>query len=96
MNLISFLSGIYMISFAASSLFFLKFYKSTGERLFKYFSFACFMLAVERIALFFIENPFPSIPTPVSESESWVYFFRLIGFLVIVYAIVEKNRRSQK
>jgi hypothetical protein len=54
------------------------------------------MLAVERIALFFIENPFPSIPTPVSESESWVYFFRLIGFLVIVYAIVEKNRRSQK
>lgn len=94
MNYISFLSGVYMITFAASGLIFLKFFKATGDRFFKYFCFACWMLAIERVALFFIADRYTSKELYVPESETWVYFFRLIAFLLIVYAIVDKNRNQ--
>lgn len=95
MNYISFLSGVYMVSFAASGLVFLKFYSSTGDRFFKYFCYACWMLSIERIALFFIANPYPTTPTIVAESTAWVYLFRLFSFLIIVYAIFDKNRTTE-
>lgn len=95
MNLISFLSGIYMIGFAASGLIFLKFYRSTGDKFFRYFAYACWMLAAERIALFFVSIPFPSIPTIDSESESWIYIIRLVAFMIILFAIYDKNRKSE-
>tara|TARA_B110001454_G_C12723074_1_gene435713 strand:- start:11101 stop:11391 length:291 start_codon:yes stop_codon:yes gene_type:complete len=95
MNFIGFLSGIYMISFAASGLIFLNFFKSTGDRFFKYFCYACWMLSIERFALFLIANPLPAQPNVVSETETWVYLFRLFAFLIILYAIVDKNRKSK-
>ena len=95
MNLVSFLSGIYMITFAASGLIFLKFYRSTTDRFFRSFAYACWMLAIERIALFFVSNPFHSLPTVESKSESWVYLIRLVAFLIILFAIIDKNRRSE-
>lgn len=92
MNYISFLSGVYIIAFSASGLIFLRFFKATGDRFFKYFCFACWMLAIERIVLFFIATGHVSQTTITPESETWVYFFRLFAFLMIVYAIVDKNR----
>ncbi|MGZ5279862.1 MAG: DUF5985 family protein [Pseudobdellovibrionaceae bacterium] len=94
MNISVFLSGIYMTSFAASGLFFLKFYKASGDRFFRLFSFACWFLAFERIALLFVADPFASVPSPVSKSESWVYLFRLVAFVIIVIAIIDRNRRN--
>lgn len=96
MNATSFFCGVYMITFAAAALFFLKFYRATGDRFFRYFSSACALLAVERIALFFVDNPFTSVPNAETESQSLVYVFRLIAFLLILFAIVEKNRQSKK
>ena len=83
MNINSFLFGACMLAFAASGLFFLKYYKASGDRFFQLFSWACGFLAVERIVLCFLTSPFASTPTPQSKSESWVYFFRLIAFLLI-------------
>lgn len=95
MNLISFLSGIYMITFATSGLIFFKFYKSTGDRFFKFFGFACGLFSIERLALFFVTDPLLSTPSTNSKPESWVYIIRLVAFLIIVYAILEKNRKPQ-
>ncbi len=89
-----FLSGICMITFAASGVFFLKYYKASGDRFFRLFSFACWFLAVERIALLFVTSQFTSVPTPESKSESWVFIFRMIAFLLIMFAIYDKNKRS--
>jgi len=94
MNISVFFSGICMTSFAASGLFFLKFYKASGDRFFRLFSFACWFLALERVALLFVADPFASIPTPQNKSESWVYLFRLVAFIIIVFAIVDRNRRN--
>lgn len=96
MSLISFLSGIYMISFAASGLIFFKFYKSTGDRFFKLFGYACWLFAAERIALFFVFDPLSSLSTVNIESKTWVYLIRMIAFLIIVFAIFDKNRNSKE
>jgi hypothetical protein len=94
MNTIAFLSGIYMTTFAASGVFFLKFYFRTRDRFFMLFALACWLLAVERVVLLYLPNPFSSLPTPESESQSWVFLIRLLAFLVIAFAIVQKNRKE--
>lgn len=92
MSLACFLSGVYMSTFAASGLIFLKFFRSSGDRFFKLFSFACWSIALERIALLFIA---PAVhPATEAESQSWVYLFRLAAFAMIVFAIIDKNRRE--
>jgi len=78
-----FFSGIYMASFAASGLFFLKFWKRTRERFFFLFALACWMLAIERVALLFFE--------PTSEPYSWCYLIRLVAFGLIVHAFLRAN-----
>lgn len=93
MNINVFLSGVYMITFAASGLFFLKFYMASGDRFFRFFSYACWCLALERTVLLFLTDPFVSVPTPQSKNESWVYLFRLAAFIIIVFAIIDRNRR---
>jgi hypothetical protein len=93
-NTIAFLSGIFMATFAASGVFFLKFYFKTRERFFLFFSFACGLLALERVLLLYIPESFSSIPTTENQSYSWVYLVRLIAFLIIAFAIIEKNRKE--
>lgn len=92
MSLACFLSGVYMSTFAASGLIFLKFFRSSGDRFFKIFSFACWSLALERLALLTVA---PAVHPPTeAESQSWVYLFRLAAFVMIVFAIFDKNRRE--
>lgn len=90
----SFLSGVYMATFAASGLLFLKFYRASGDKLFSCFSLACWLLAAERIVLLFLNDPFRPSPSPQTELQSYVYFIRLVAFLIILYAIIAKNRKA--
>jgi hypothetical protein len=78
----SFLSGAIMIAAWAISLFFFRFKKATGDRLFGYFSLAFALLGIERLGIEFLPE----------SIRSGIYVVRLIAFLFILFAIIDKNR----
>lgn len=79
-------SGALMICCLVAGLFFLKFYRKTADKLFKLFSFAFFLLSFERLVLGYLGSR--------NEPSPLVYLIRLSAFLIIIYAIVDKNRSS--
>lgn len=84
--LVDFLSGAIVMGFIAAGLFFLRFWKRTGEGLFVAFAFAFWLLALTQALLAFTEIPV--------EERSWLYLLRLSAFLLILGSIWSKNRRS--
>jgi len=66
-------------------LFFLRFWRMTSDRLFAMFAAAFFLLGLTRLGLALSHEP--------SEQESYLYWIRLVAFLIILAAIVDKNRR---
>ncbi len=78
------LGAIAMASFIAG-LFFLRFWRDTGDRLFAIFAAAFFLLGVTRVGLAF--------STELLEGHTMWYWVRLTAFLLIFVAIVDKNRR---
>lgn len=91
-SIILFLSGITFITFAASGVFFLKFYKTSRDPFYLYFCLACWLLAIERVAILVFIGPAKTS----GESSPWVYLIRLIAFLMIMIAIINKNRNRRK
>lgn len=92
-----FLSGICMASFAASGLFFLKFWRVSKDRFFLFFCFASWILAIERVVLLVVREVYGATANAnIAESNSWVYLLRLFAFLLILIAIFEKNRATLK
>lgn len=94
MNGIDFISGIAAAAFAGSGLFFLKFWKSSGDPFYFKFCFACWLIALERIVLLSLRDAQSSIRSPVIEAHSWVYIIRLLAFVLILLAILDKNRKK--
>lgn len=74
--------AIGMASFTAS-LFFLRFWKTTRDRFFLFFAVSLSLEAIVRILL--------GIATVQSEERPLVYVLRLLAFLLILAAIVDKN-----
>jgi hypothetical protein len=82
-----FLNGALMLGFLVVGLFFLRFHRSTRERLFAMFAASFFVLAVERVVLANVD--------PTAEFQPYVYLIRLTAFLLIIIAIIDKNRKSR-
>jgi hypothetical protein len=88
MGMVDFLMGaIAMASFAAG-LFFLRFWRDTHDRLFLIFAMAFFLLGFTRIAL--------ALTNSDMEERTYVYWVRLAAFVLILVAIIDKNRPRQK
>lgn len=83
-TLLPMLSGGLAILYLVIALFFLKFRSRTGDRLFTLFSVAFFILSAQRFAL--------TVASEWSEGEVWLYGLRLLAFVLIIFAIVDKNR----
>jgi hypothetical protein len=81
---IDFLSGASLLAAAAIALFFLRFWRDTGDRFFGFFSLAFLVFALNRLALVLLDTD--------DESRTWVYVARLAAFVLIIVAIVDKNR----
>lgn len=81
-----FLAGAASISLLVIALFFLRFWGKTRDRLFLYFSGAFIFLMMERIV-----RASMSVET---EWAPYVYTIRLAAFILIIIAVVDKNRRS--
>src|SRR4051812_22953328 len=83
-NLHPFLTGAAAALNFVGALLFLRFYRKSSERLFLFFAAAFFIMALNRLA-FVIYSPGNAEPVPL-------YFIRLTAFLLILFAILDKNR----
>ena len=78
-----FLLGALVMACFAAGLFFLRFWRKSHDRLFILFAIAFWVLGVNRVGLTFVE---------ADETRTYLYMVRLLAFLIILIAIVDKNR----
>jgi len=86
MSLTAAITGAIIMGYAIASLFFLKFWRRTGDRLFLAFA-AAFLLMAATPALTL------SLAIP-REEQSLFYLLRASGFAIIIVAIIAKSRRK--
>ncbi len=85
--LLSFISGAIVMGFWVAGLFFLRFWKKSGDELFLAFTLAFWLLGLGQALLAFADVP--------AEERSGLYLFRLAAFVVILLAIWRKNRSAR-
>jgi hypothetical protein len=86
---VEFVSGAAGLACAAVALFFFRFWRQSGDRLFAYFALAFAALAANRCVLLFVD--------PEDEvTTSAVYLIRLAAFVLIIVGIVEKNLAGRR
>jgi hypothetical protein len=78
-----------MIAMASwiAGLFFLRFWRDTHDRLFLIFAIAFWLLGGTRVAL---------VMATQSAEHNYLYWVRLLAFVLILVAIIDKNRPSKK
>ena len=81
--LVAFASGALTLGFLAIGLFFFKFWRRTGDRLFATFGLAFALLAVNQAAPVLLDIP--------SENQGYIYLLRLAAFVLIIAAVLRKN-----
>jgi hypothetical protein len=77
-------SGAILLGCWAIGVFFFRFRRRSGDRFFAFFGWAFWLLAIERFLLLLFD--------PGNEVRPYVYLVRLVAFLFILYAIIDKNR----
>ena len=85
--MIDFLSGAVTLGYLVAAAFFFSFWRKTADRLFLAFAVA--------FLLFALNQALGSVLTVVLEPSSLIYGLRVLGFVLILAAIVDKNTRSQ-
>lgn len=79
-----FLLGVIVTSSLAAAAFFLKFWKQTRDLLFLGFGAAFLIEGINRLAFLFLDAP--------NEGDPVIYVVRLFSYLLILLAIINKNR----
>lgn len=79
------ISGTLAAGYAVVALFFLRYWATSRDRLFLMFAGAFGLLSVQRVAI--------SLTESWMEDQSTLYLIRLVAFLLILAAIIDKNRR---
>lgn len=80
-----FAQGATMLGAFGIALFFLRYWRDTGDRFFAVFALAFTLFGVSRIALASLDAD--------SETRTWVYALRAAAFLAILGAVIDKNLR---
>jgi len=76
--------GAVVMAFAVAGLFFFRFWRKTGDRLFALFAVSFFVSAVNRIAIVVAEKQ--------GYPGDYFYWVRFLAFAIILVAILDKNR----
>ena len=79
-----FIDGATAMACVVAALFFFRFYRQASDRLFLFFGLGFSIFGANRLALALIEEG--------SEASTYIYLSRLLAFLMILYAIVDKNQ----
>jgi hypothetical protein len=80
---IDFLSGAITLGFFVAAAFFLRFWRRTHDRLFLAFGAAFVLLALNQVLAGFLGAG--------DELTPYTYVLRVLGFVLILFAIVDKN-----
>lgn len=86
MTLYDFLSGAVAFGFALSGIFFLRFWTRTRDGLFLAFAIAFALLGLVQAIL--------ALANFTTEDQGSIYLIRLGAFLLIILAIMRKNRAT--
>jgi hypothetical protein len=78
------LSGALAMAFVVTGLFFLRFWRQTGDRLFGLFAVSFFVMSINRMLMGMAVTA-----SPHGDNHYWV---RLLAFGLILVAILDKNR----
>jgi len=81
--MIDFLAGAATLGYAVAAIFFVRFWRRTRDRLFLAFAAAFALLAVNQVLATLLESG--------DERTPFVYSLRVLGFGLILWAIVDKN-----
>jgi hypothetical protein len=87
--MVEFINGANVALSLTAGLLFLRFWTQTRDRLFLFFAIAMGVLGVNRAALVLL----PMVASYPSEHNVVFYMVRLVAFLVILAAIIDKDRR---
>jgi hypothetical protein len=79
-----FIAGAVTMGYVVAGLFFLRFWRRTRDPLFRAFAVAFWLLGLGQALL--------SFAAVLVEDRSWLYLIRLLAFLIILGAIIRKNR----
>ena len=84
--------GAVAMACAVIGLFFLRFWRETGDRLFVIFAIAFWLFGATRVALALL--PVASGPPENTQPEHQIYIYlvRLAAFALILFAVIDKNR----
>jgi hypothetical protein len=82
-----FVWGALTMACFVTGLVLLKFWRMTRDRFFLLFALAFWLFALNWIVL--------ALAHPSDENRHWLYVVRLPTFLLIVLAILDKNRRAE-
>ncbi|MEO8185155.1 MAG: DUF5985 family protein [Deltaproteobacteria bacterium] len=80
------LCGALTMAAWVAGLFFFRFWRVSGDRLFLFFLLAFWSLALNWLGL--------ALLPAASESRHGVFLLRLLAFALIIAGVVDKNRRS--
>jgi hypothetical protein len=80
-----FLWGALSMACMTAAVFFLRYWRSTRERLFAFFAVAFAVMGLNWVSLAFID--------PGKELRHTLYLLRLLAFVLIIIGIVDKNRQ---
>jgi uncharacterized membrane protein len=83
-----FLSGMAAALCLVAGLFFLRFWRKTHDRFFAFFAASFWLMAVHRLVNVVLRD--------TNEHLVAVYSIRLVAFVLILVAIVDKNRAAPR
>lgn len=86
--MIEMLSGALLFSYFVAGLHFFRFWKRTGDRFFLHFVAAFWLFALNQLAT--------SISAVANETGGYEYLLRVLGFVVILAAIIDKNLMTRR
>jgi 1-deoxy-D-xylulose 5-phosphate reductoisomerase len=85
---IDFLSGAVTLTYVIAAAYFVHFWRRTGDRLF--FCFAC------AFAIFAVYQWMLFVLGAADERGDYAYLLRVIGFVLILAAIIDKNLSAKR
>ena len=86
--MIEFLSGCVSFGFLIGALFFLRFWKKTSDRLFLAFAIAFALMSLNQVLA--------QVIGAADERVGYTYVLRVVGFVIILAGILEKNVRLHR
>jgi len=86
--MLDFLAGAVTLAYVIAAFHFFNFWKRTADRLFLSFAMAFLLLALNQLLVFAIGAN--------DERGNYAYILRVLGFVLILFAIVDKNTFARR